>query len=273
MSLGGSANRFLRLSYLRALCRHSCLQTSFYTRYLRLAADRSDALVRYCLRRIVCRPLARPTQSAESCLRNGLAGIKVLYINLASRGDRKEQVLRELSRMGFARIMRVHAVRTHDGHRGATLSHQVALRYASWNDLPWVMVVEDDAEFLGEQIALEALISEFLSNCALDVLAIGHNTKIKPTQISATLSLLTGSSSAGCYLIKRRAYGILGKTLAASAARLGAGDRPDIAAFDQLWKRDQARKLRFACPNEMIFRQRLSFSDTQGRAIAWPPIT
>lgn len=273
MYIGFPEHRFLRLSYLRTLCRHSYLLANSRIHHLRLVSDRCFALARYLLRRVARCAITRTTPPPTSGLKDGIAGIDVLYINLASRVDRKEQVLRELAKMGFTQVMRVHAVRTPDGHRGATFSHQVALRYASWNNLPCVLIVEDDAEFLCSRVTLETLISDFLKNCALDILAIGHNTKLKPTRISSGLSLLTGSSSAGCYLVKHRAYEALDQTLTASAARLGAGEQPDTAAFDQLWKRDQTRKLGFACPNEMIFRQRLSFSDTQGRVIAWPPIT
>jgi hypothetical protein len=134
------------------------------------------------------------------------------------------------------------------------------------------MILEDDAEFLVDTPMIEAVISDFLRNPALDVLAFGHNTKLLPSRISPTLSLITDSSSAGCYVAKRAALDILEKTLIASARRLHAGEPPDIAAFDQLWKIVQRRRLLFACPTSMMFRQRLSYSDTQGRKLAWPPV-
>ena len=262
----------IRLTYVVALLRHYILGFQSFRRKIGFAGARLLALQTYAIRRAGRWLRTSPENETYRAVHTRLAEIQALFINLNSRTDRRSEITEEFSRLGFRNVLRVQAVRTADGHTGAALSHLAAVRYARWRDLDYVMILEDDAEFLVDGRMIEGVIADFLGNAALDVLAFGHNTKLLPSRISPTLSLITDSSSAGCYVAKRGALPILESTLLHSSVRLQAGEPSDTAAFDQLWKSVQRKRLLFACPTVMMFRQRLSYSDTQGHELAWPPL-
>jgi hypothetical protein len=261
----------LNLKYMRALFRH----------YVIKSREAFSQTINRCLtffsfsRYIFRRSLNKVTllMGRESPYSPGDAPInfQTFFINLNRRKDRRKLIETELADRPFKRVMRVQAVSTSDGHLGAAKSHAAALKYAIWNDLETFMVIEDDGQFTVDNSLLLGAIREFLGNRALDVLMLGNNPRTPPIKISPKLSITSNSTSAGCYLVKSQAYSALERSLGLSITLLENGCAPEAAAFDQIWKRDQAFRLCVAVPNSLTFRQRLSYSDTQGRLIEWPP--
>lgn len=261
----------MRRRYYLALLRHYLEKIDILCRTAALNISQIEAVARYFLRSEFRYRLVRRAPQSSVKSRFQLSQISALYINLNAREDRKVLVLSELARIGIRNVMRVQAVKTLDGHRGAALSHLAAIRYGAWMNWDYFMVLEDDGQFLVQEGILEEVIGEFLDNPFLDLLLIGNNTKVKTFVISPNLSIVSGSSSAGCYVAKRSAYNALRQTMSESAKRLESGGSPEIAAFDQLWKQDQQHRLCVAIPNTLVFKQRLSFSDTQKKLLEWPP--
>lgn len=69
-------------------------------------------------------------------------------IHLRHRTDREEHILKMQSKYPNIHIKFVDAVRDTEGARGCLLSHKKAIRYAQEKNLPWILVLEDDCDFL-----------------------------------------------------------------------------------------------------------------------------
>ncbi len=99
---------------------------------------------------------------------NNITDIKhVVYINLETRKDRKEQVEEELKKININNAERYNAVKTsnnvyNSGAIGCALSHLKCLLKAKECQWEHVMIVEDDIEFLDPELFLNNL-NTFLS--------------------------------------------------------------------------------------------------------------
>lgn len=73
----------------------------------------------------------------------------VIYINLDSRKDRNDEILREIRRIGFeeSKIHRLSAVKRSWGALGCALSHKAVLDFIIERGWSKVLVLEDDAGF------------------------------------------------------------------------------------------------------------------------------
>lgn len=81
-------------------------------------------------------------------------------IHLAHRSDRMSHIESLRKRHPSLRIHVVDAIADSDGHRGCILSHKKVIEMAVQKRLPYVIVLEDDCEFLLPQ---QPLISSFLT--------------------------------------------------------------------------------------------------------------
>jgi glycosyl transferase family 25 len=94
---------------------------------------------------------------------NSISDIKhALYINLASRTDRKEQVEIQLHNIGLTRAERFNAVKLADGRIGCSMSHLKCLSIAKENNWDHVLICEDDIEFLNPGLFINQM-NTFLS--------------------------------------------------------------------------------------------------------------
>ncbi|VDY33001.1 Glycosyltransferase family 25 (LPS biosynthesis protein) [Morganella morganii] len=75
---------------------------------------------------------------------------KVIYINLESRPDRKDDILEALKNIEipYQKIIRFDAVEKKPGFLGYALSHAAVMKMIAENDWGPVLVVEDDCNFL-----------------------------------------------------------------------------------------------------------------------------
>ena len=77
------------------------------------------------------------------------AQLDLYCIHLAHRTDRMEQIQHLRMRYPSLRIHVADAIRDEeDGHRGCILSHKQVIAYAKARGLPYVIILEDDCEFL-----------------------------------------------------------------------------------------------------------------------------
>ena len=94
---------------------------------------------------------------------NNISDIKhALYINLASRTDRKEQVEIQLRNVGLTCAERFNAVKLADGRLGCSMSHLKCLSKAKENNWDHVLICEDDIEFLNPGLFINQM-NKFLS--------------------------------------------------------------------------------------------------------------
>src|SRR5208283_4299004 len=72
----------------------------------------------------------------------------IMCINLRERSDRFEEAKRELGRVGIRRVVFFQSERQPDRDKAIIDAHMACLRYAVDQNVPYVLVFEDDALFL-----------------------------------------------------------------------------------------------------------------------------
>jgi glycosyl transferase family 25 len=106
----------------------------------------------------------------------------IIYINLAHRKDRNEEILNELKRLEVLpeKIVRIEAVSDPlNGHRGCALSHANALQYAIDHNLKNALILEDDFISTRSSAQIGELINYFAETVKneWDVFLLGGNIK------------------------------------------------------------------------------------------------
>jgi glycosyl transferase family 25 len=71
----------------------------------------------------------------------------VYYINLAERKDRKELVENELNELDW-KYQRFNAIKNEIGCIGCSMSHLKLLQIAKEKKLDYIVIVEDDIQFM-----------------------------------------------------------------------------------------------------------------------------
>ena len=104
------------------------------------------------------------------------------YINLAHRTDRNVHVQAQLKTVGI-NANRFNAIRTINGAIGCSLSHLNILVQAKRENLPHVLIVEDDIVFLEPKLlrkSFDACINKYKNEW--DVILLGGNNTTKFTE-------------------------------------------------------------------------------------------
>ena len=192
--------------------------------------------------------------------------LKIVYISLESRRDRRKILIPEFQRMGFENFQWFSAIRHDNGALGCAKSHLEVLNLAkSHKDL--LMVCEDDIGFWCDGAELESVLAEFASDSFLDVLQLDIRPASPLHPYNASFNLSNNSYSTGCYVIKPRAFGPLLRAFSTSAQRLERGLPQHLAAVDVVWKSTQQRHLVFATPLKRLVYHRSGVSDIVGRFV------
>lgn len=130
---------------------------------------------------------------------------KFVYINLDTRPDRKEHILKELARFNIPndKIIRVPAVESVKGAYGCSLSHKKVMElFKESNDEVWC-ILEDDHYFTQSYEETDSLIDNFLNNSEYDVM-LGCYCAVKGYSISNRLfRRVLKSSMTSFYIVKR----------------------------------------------------------------------
>lgn len=198
----------------------------------------------------------------------------VVFINLDRRVDRREEIQRELDRVGFPRqkVLRVAGIDRPDRpHVGCNLSHVKALRTALALDVDSALILEDDFDFTTNveslQTCLERLYTREADNWDVVHLATGRPellhgwpTDSTPETVDPLLIPIREQHNASAYLIRRRVMEGLANTIDRATPLLEHTGAHWLYQNDVVWHAHQAveRWFRFPVP---FGRQRLSFSD------------
>jgi len=185
--------------------------------------------------------------------------IKVVYINLNSRKDRRLHIENELNRIGFLNSFRFAAIENKLGILGCTLSHQKIIEQAIQAKEKFILIVEDDAQFTCTKNMLEKTIKSFLEDVQAEVLCLGNNVQDKPSTYSKNLLRTKNTQTTSCYLIKSSLFGDYQKTLQAGIDLMEMGLVSE-GAIDIIWKKLQQTHL-FLIPKRKLVYQIASHSD------------
>lgn len=223
--------------------------------------------LRYHVRRaIVLKPKSH-FMGNESCRSVGLIDLRAYIINLESREDRLHESRKQLEALGLKSINRWPAYYRENGALGCSLSHASILRNLKFDEP--ILICEDDVEFIVHSSEIEEIVSDFMSNPALDVLCLGNNPMLPPIPVSKFLSISHTTQTTSCYLVKPKAIGPLAKSAEESAQLLAKGISSDRCAVDQNWKKLQRSSLIFSVPRTKVCKQRASYSDIEGRWVVY----
>lgn len=219
-------------------------------------------------RRLSVRKRIKPFRETAKPGPHGLDRVAILYINLDHRKDRRREIESEFQRIGVTHASRITGIPTPHGGIGNAISHVIALTSKLGANKELLMVCEDDAEFLRSRAELDQLIEEFASTSYLDVLCLGYASLEKPIQVSNSLGVANHIQTTSCYVMKPQAVPILAAAAARATHKMSRGVPFARASFDRVWKVEQQRLL-FAIPMERAVQQRPSFSDVEGRDVAY----
>jgi len=215
-------------------------------------------MVRFRFRKLVSRHPNHPTRNLP---------LSSFVINLNRRDDRMKESISALQVIPSLDWQRFEAIERENGALGCALSHRELLRSALQQSSSYVMILEDDIEFLAPEGEILPVINEFFDCPYLDVLCIANNPQATPRAISQRLSIVCSTQTTSGYIVKHRALRKVLKSFDRSVSLLSKGERKKVGAIDQQWKRLQRGSLIFAVPRQQIARQRTSFSDIEKRVV------
>lgn len=165
----------------------------------------------------------------------GIRGIKnVLYINLDSRVDRKNNVENELRKIGLIGE-KFSAIINEKGHIGCTMSHIRCLEIAKERDLDHILIVEDDILFKNPDIFIDQLNKFLRSNKDFDVLLLAGNNYKPYLYVDEFCIQVNNCQTTTGYLVKNHYYDKLIDNYKVGLKNLIESSK-DIYCIDQYWK-------------------------------------
>lgn len=187
------------------------------------------------------------------------------YINLASRGDRRERMEAEMARVGL-RAERVEGTFVDNNRiQGCALSHAEALqRGINAGGTEAVLVLEDDVEFMVDGATLRDLCT-FVPH-DYDVLMLGYGG-LEGEPVAASYGRVRAAHNAHAYLVAPHYLGTLRASILESAALIERHSEIHwLFSHDQYWKTLQ-RSGTWYYTIPMAARQVYSYSDISMRYV------
>ena len=191
---------------------------------------------------------------------------KVVYINLAHRTDRKEQVESELVNVFPSdKIVRFEAIKHENGGIGCSLSHVAVLELAIQNNWKNVLIVEDDLQWLnfgkGSSI-LQNLVRKPYDVILLSGAGVLYNSQTHKLNRSRTTT---------AYLVNNHYFQTLLENYKKGLELLKADYNNGIYRLDIYWIPLQKKDNWYIIPDMSI--QRPSFSDVESCNVDYMNLT
>ena len=169
---------------------------------------------------------------------NDISDIKhIFYINLESRPDRKIHVERQLELVGLKNPTRFNAIYMKNGAIGCSLSHLKCIELAKENNWPYVLICEDDIEFLNPELFIKQM-NGFLTSIHQDwdvVLLAGNNKSIFKEVNSYCVKVNSCQTTTG-YIVKNHYYDILSENISSGIKKLvELPYNRNLYAIDKYW--------------------------------------
>ena len=189
---------------------------------------------------------------------------KIIYINLDQRTDRRAWIEEELDKMmpGVERE-RFAAISTPEkGIIGCSASHLEVIKKARRDNLPNVMVVEDDFTFVISKEELEKDLDR-LSNVPFDICMLGYNLiQGEPCSEHNFLTKAIDVQTTSAYIIQESMYDRLIDVWETSLPLLRSTWNVPVYALDISWKSLQPSS-NWYCFTRRVGKQRSNYSDIE----------
>jgi GR25 family glycosyltransferase involved in LPS biosynthesis len=132
----------------------------------------------------------------------------IFYINLSLRIDRNEHMITQLNNLGW-KGNRVEAVQMKDGRIGCTLSHIKCLQIAIEKNLDYIIILEDDIDFLDPLLFLTNFYNCLNTLSSWDVILLAGNN-VKPyTRINDSCVKIVNTQTTTGYMVKNHYFSVL----------------------------------------------------------------
>lgn len=189
---------------------------------------------------------------------------RILYINLDRRKDRQIEIENELKMYDLfdksERIVAVDRPEKGKGIVGCTCSHLNALKLAKQRGYKYVLILEDDFQFVLSKEEVEMELSQLFSmNESFEVCMISYNLK-QGIPYNEFLTRVIEAQTASGYIVHESFYDKLIELYEWAIPLLDETMQHWIYANDQIWKRLQPTA-KWLCFNRRLGIQRASYSD------------
>ena len=191
--------------------------------------------------------------------------VKIYYINLEKRKDRKENIENELKNMGL-QGERFDAIENEFACYGCSMSHLGVLKKAKEMNYKHILILEDDFVFLVTKEQMEKTMDTFFSmvydetvdKFHYDVCMLNYNSGIKDDDTFMYKNIET--SNAASYIINGDYLDTLIELFETNFPLLLDTRMHWIYTNDQIWKQLQ-KKDNWYCLNPRIGKQMADYSD------------
>lgn len=140
---------------------------------------------------------------------NTIADIKhAFFINLDSRPDRKQHVEGQMRTLGIP-AERFKAIKLKNGAIGCSMSHIKLLEMAKANNLPHILIVEDDILFTKPSVFAEQLSRFLAGHKDFDVVLFAGNNMPPYTVVDDSCVRVSKCQTTTGYLVQRHYYDTL----------------------------------------------------------------
>tara|TARA_Y100001970_G_scaffold282600_1_gene395775 strand:+ start:792 stop:1409 length:618 start_codon:yes stop_codon:yes gene_type:complete len=158
----------------------------------------------------------------------------VFYINLKERLDRKENIENQLNTLGW-KYTRFDAIKNKNGKIGCSLSHLKLLQHAKKENLPYILILEDDIKFTNIHF-FKSQLEEFLnSNINYDVYLLAGNVQIPIKIIKPGILKIFKSFTTTGYIVKNHYYDKLIENIKEGVINLIQNPNNEWNAIDVFW--------------------------------------
>jgi glycosyl transferase family 25 len=135
-----------------------------------------------------------------------LGKIPVIYINLDKRKDRNNNVIKELNKIGVENPIRFKAIELENGALGCSMSHLKCIELAQKKDFEYILICEDDIEFLNPDLFLNQINLFLNSNIEWDVIIIAGNNMIPYVPVNDYCIKIFNCQTTTGYIVKKSYY-------------------------------------------------------------------
>ena len=190
----------------------------------------------------------------------------VFYINLDSRTDRKKQVENELKNLQWD-FTRFKAIKNKNGRVGCSMSHLKLLQMAKETNLEYIVILEDDIQFLKPKYYANKLKKYMDTNPQFDVFLIAGNLRNPIHKLEGDIYQIKKCWTTTGYIVKKHYYDKLIDNIHNGILELiKTPEKHHLYAIDANWQKLQQKDMwTMILPRTVT--QRPDYSDIENRVI------
>lgn len=161
--------------------------------------------------------------------------IPVIYINLERRCDRKISVINEFKKINVLNPIYFKAIELENGSLGCSMSHLKCVEIAKKNNYDYVLICEDDIEFLDPELFLKQLNLFLESKINWDVVLIAGNNMVPYVPVNNICIKILNCQTTTGYIVKKDYYDTLIHNFKSGIQNLIKDPTNNLYKIDKYW--------------------------------------